>query len=454
MNHYYQTIQGWFRAEDLYKQVVENAPADRELHFVEVGCWKGRSSVFLGTEIVNSGKNIILHCVDTFKGSEETAHLDDPDLPIIEALFRQNMQPLVDAGLKLVVHVCSSIQAALRFSNEAYFVYLDARHTYYDVQDDITAWLDHTTDLLAGDDFDYSDTKAAVLASLPNDLIQTDGSNWLVDATKLTDWQVPLKRKPIVYIGTPTHDCKVWVGYMEALQEECRLLTEAGIAYVIGRYDGDSFISRCRDVMAAEFLAHTECTHLMWIDSDIAWPVGIVRDFVLQDKPVIAAAYPKKSLPINFVINAKSADINTVDARYISVKDAGTGFLCIRRDVFYAIADQCPRLYSENLSCWTGIEDTRKYQFKEHHRAYFSEMLEPVDDCKINDEQVFNRLSEDYAFCRRVQNAGIEVLLAPLVPLAHFGSYVYDGDVAQHIEVEDGLTLRDAVNANQAKARL
>lgn len=456
MKHYYETIQGWFRAEDLYKSMVAEAPSNEELHFVEIGCWKGRSSVFLGTEIVNSGKNITLHCVDTFKGSEEAPHKNDPDLPELRALFRQNMQPLVDAGLRLEVHEMTSVEAAKQFNHAAYFIYIDGDHTYQAVKADIGAWLDKTSHILAGDDFDYSDTKAAVLTCLPNDLVQTDGSNWLVDVNILQkiNWQIPTETKPIVYIATPTHDCKVWVGYMEALHEECKLLNQAGIAYIIGRYDGDSFISRCRDVMAAEFLSHTECTHIMWIDSDIAWPVGIVRDFVLQNKPIIAGAYPKKSLPINFVINAKSPEIDITDARYISIKDAGTGFLCVRRDVFEAIKDQCPRLYAENLSCWESIEDTRKYQFALHHRAYFSEMLEPVNNSLINGEQVFNRLTEDYAFCRRAQNVGIDILLAPLVPLAHFGAFVYDGDVAQHIEVEDGLMLRDAVDAFKTKASM
>jgi len=38
-------------------------------------------------------------------------------------------------------------------------------------------------------------------------------------------------------------------------------------------------------------------------------------------------------------------------------------------------------------------------------------------------------LSEDYAFCRRWQNIGGEILLDPLVKLDHTGHFVFDGNL-------------------------
>ena len=72
MNHYYDGIQGWFNFAGVYRRMVEQAPA--KANFVEVGCWKGRSTAFLGVEIINSGKKISLHCVDHFLGSDEETH--------------------------------------------------------------------------------------------------------------------------------------------------------------------------------------------------------------------------------------------------------------------------------------------------------------------------------------------------------------------------------------------
>jgi len=58
MEHYYENIQGWFTAKNLYSSMVKNYPDGS--HFLEIGTWKGCSAVYMGVEIVNSGKNIKL----------------------------------------------------------------------------------------------------------------------------------------------------------------------------------------------------------------------------------------------------------------------------------------------------------------------------------------------------------------------------------------------------------
>ena len=78
-DHYYEGIQGWFNFRRVYGEMVARAAPGAV--FVEVGCWKGRSTAFLGVEILRSGKAIALHCVDHFRGSDEEAHLADPALP-------------------------------------------------------------------------------------------------------------------------------------------------------------------------------------------------------------------------------------------------------------------------------------------------------------------------------------------------------------------------------------
>jgi len=76
MNHFFDDIQGWFNFTRPYREAVLSAPKNGAV-FVEIGCWKGRSSAYLGVEIVNSGKDIQLYCVDHWKGSDQV-HKDDP----------------------------------------------------------------------------------------------------------------------------------------------------------------------------------------------------------------------------------------------------------------------------------------------------------------------------------------------------------------------------------------
>ena len=55
MNHFYldpqfTTAEVWFDYESIYRMFVEKCPDHG--HIIEVGSWKGRSSVFLAVEII------------------------------------------------------------------------------------------------------------------------------------------------------------------------------------------------------------------------------------------------------------------------------------------------------------------------------------------------------------------------------------------------------------------
>ena len=152
INHIYQNEcfgENWFSYPNLYKNAVRNAPA--EAIFVEVGCWKGKSSAFLATEIANSIKNIDLYCVDTWEGSIE--HQNRPDLKHLYKTFMTNMNPLKEYFIPLKT---PSLEAAELFDNESLdFVFIDASHEYEDVKNDIRAWLPKIKPggVLAGHDY-------------------------------------------------------------------------------------------------------------------------------------------------------------------------------------------------------------------------------------------------------------------------------------------------------------
>jgi hypothetical protein len=56
MEHFYNSIEGWFQFHNIYNRAVDEATNDS--HFVEVGAWKGKSSAYLAVIIANSGKQI------------------------------------------------------------------------------------------------------------------------------------------------------------------------------------------------------------------------------------------------------------------------------------------------------------------------------------------------------------------------------------------------------------
>ena len=162
MEHFYETIEGWFSGTDkkCYDDAVEKYKDDDV--FVEIGSFKGRSSIAMAVNIINSGKKIKFYCVDTWQGSSE--HQNNPDVVSgkLKKTFDNNIEPV-----NFVINAIQkpSTEAANLFENESLsFVFIDASHDYENVKKDIEAWLPKIKKggTLAGHDWNYSDVRRAV----------------------------------------------------------------------------------------------------------------------------------------------------------------------------------------------------------------------------------------------------------------------------------------------------
>jgi predicted O-methyltransferase YrrM len=104
--------------------------------FVEVGCYKGRSTSYMGVEIINSGKEIKLDCV---YGKAET----------YDELYK-NIEPVIKAIGK--IHTISSVDASKLYpDNSLDFVFINTGE--YDIN--LPAWWPKIKigGIIAGDDF-------------------------------------------------------------------------------------------------------------------------------------------------------------------------------------------------------------------------------------------------------------------------------------------------------------
>lgn len=178
LEHFYTSIPGWFDYSDLYKEMVELAPD--QSHFVEVGCWKGRSAAFMAVEIVNSGKQIKFDCVDCWTGLNSKSERD-PDVVNnrLYETFCNNMKPV--EGHYTAVRALS-IEAAKNYQdNSLDFVFIDASHDTKSVIEDINSWLPKIKSggYIAGHDYNQTPVKVAVENCFPAVNIQRRGISWL-----------------------------------------------------------------------------------------------------------------------------------------------------------------------------------------------------------------------------------------------------------------------------------
>lgn len=131
MEHFYQKIDGWFRAERTYREALDQLPAYGVA--VEIGCYKGRGAAFLGVEAVRLNRHIRIYTVDTFDCTYSEVRRD------IYPEAMTNLLPVLNVVKVLPV---SSLQASRLFTNgRVDLVIIDNAFARPYVDYEITAWL-------------------------------------------------------------------------------------------------------------------------------------------------------------------------------------------------------------------------------------------------------------------------------------------------------------------------
>ena len=160
-----------------------------------------------------------------------------------------------------------------------------------------------------------------------------------------------------------------------------------GLEWSLDTLVNESLIPRGRNALVARAMHNPRATHLMFLDADIGFDPEYILMLLQEDVDVIGGGYPKKSLPIDYVINP-IGDGEADDGK-AEVERIGTGFLLLKRDVFQRMADAMPELkYMDDC----GLDPS----INEHLYAYF--------ECGLFGEKVF--MSEDWLFCNRWRALG------------------------------------------------
>ena len=196
----------------------------------------------------------------------------------------------------------------------------------------------------------------------------------------------------------------------------------------------DSLISRARNQMVAKFMANPEFTHIMFIDCDLAFLPDDIMKLLWHDKEVVTGAYPIKDINwkliadavkngtepedllemgLRFVVNpVKDVENNRIQVENgaISVYDAGTGFMLIKRETIEKLIAEYPHLkYRDDTGGLTQEEGEWTY-------AFFNSYV---------DKDTGRFLSEDYGFCRYWQDMNGQIWTDPSIEMTHLGRLRY-----------------------------
>jgi hypothetical protein len=246
-------------------------------------------------------------------------------------------------------------------------------------------------------------------------------------------------QKKSLFVATPMYGGQNHGLYAKACLDLQALCMQYGIKVKFSFLFNESLITRARNYLVDEFLHRSDCTHLLFLDSDIHFNPQDVIALLALDKDVIGAPYPKKAISwekIKLAVDKGYADknpntleefvgdyvFNPADGisefrldEPVKVKEGGTGFMMIARSAF----DKFAKAYPEKSYKPDHVR-TKNFDGSREIMAYF--------DCVIDPDSK-RYLSEDYMFCQWARKAGADVWMLPWIKLKHSGHYIFGGSL-------------------------
>jgi len=240
-----------------------------------------------------------------------------------------------------------------------------------------------------------------------------------------------------VLFATPCYISAVTMNYVTSMFSLSQHAAHFGLNCELHMHS-ESLITRGRNIIVLKFLKSEKYTHLFFIDSDIIFTPQSVCRLLLADRDVCAGIYPIKRLnwpeeglpekttldefqlkyndyafnPVGHRANNNVGAMTDGDG-FVEVAEAPTGFMCIKRKVFYDMMKFYPHLnYTPDGP--PGHPDAHL------HWRFFDCMVDPDSG---------RYLSEDWSFCRLWRDMGNKVWVDPNITLGHLGQFIYNGNL-------------------------
>jgi hypothetical protein len=231
-----------------------------------------------------------------------------------------------------------------------------------------------------------------------------------------------------IHFGIPCYGGQITEPCFTSFLRFILMASKSGLQWSLDTMVNESLVTRARNNLMAKMMTNAAATHFMFIDADIRFQPESIFMMLAADKDVIGGLYPKKALPISYVINVKPGTqiINDI----FPVDTMGTGFMMFKRHVYEKLCAAHPETkYVDDVGLGKQYEPTM-----------FS-----IFDTEIDERGHY--LSEDWTFCRRWARLGGEIYAHAKVLLNHSGHYEFAGD----LDVLIGKKQAEHPNPNQPK---
>lgn len=414
LEHFYESLPGWFDFADLYAEQVKRAPSGA--HFVEVGTYAGKSAAFMAVDIANSGKQIQFDACDTFEGVERKFFPDESDYLAQEALrdadglmvtaARANLAPVADV---VTVRVGDSLALAESYADASLdFVFLDDDHSTPHLLKELAAWYPKVKPggVLAGHDLNWPSVQAAVepWSQMQGLAFEARGhSSWLIEKPSARiELRVKAgKRRCLVAVCSNERSIyRQTAGSLMQLGWGSRVTkaaTKHGFEDVQFAWINDALLVSDLRNKAVEVARAQQCTHILFLDADMTWPADVLdRMLAHHDKGIVSGLYFMKTWP-HWPVALTRPRVNpqTLQVDYDYDKTAHDGESLMPESLVGMGCTLVPMSVFDGMAApW--------FEYRQDLRGVWS-------------------VTEDVPFCQKASALGCPIYVDPTVKCGHIG---------------------------------
>jgi len=233
-----------------------------------------------------------------------------------------------------------------------------------------------------------------------------------------------------IFVATPVHS-EVSIHYFKAcleFQKEC-FVRKIPVMFQVMK---SSLVTQGRQLCVSGFM-ESECTHLLFIDSDISFNFKMIERMLNYNKEICLVPYPIKGqdtekvrnrilagskldpllLGNQYTMSVEDPRNVKVDNGFIEVIRGPAGCMLIKREVIEKLIKEYPDYTIKQHTLIDGKLVTRNFMYN-----FFDTYWNPNDKTYTG---------EDFWFCKLCRDIGIKIYALVDEYISHHGEYSYTG---------------------------
>jgi hypothetical protein len=147
-----------------------------------------------------------------------------------------------------------------------------------------------------------------------------------------------------VFVATPAYNGVVDGGYTDSMVKAATHCAERGIELQLNIAKNGVFIEICRSVLVNKFMK-SDCTHLFFIDADLAFEAHALAGLVQAGVPFAAGVYRQRQDELVYNIQAYEGPDGEPEQKgpWLRANRVATGFMCLERRVLEIMTERADR---------------------------------------------------------------------------------------------------------------